>query len=532
MTADKAHQFTGKIISWRYSRYYWLVIVLLLAAIAISAELWVTRNGPGAAGDSVHYMQGAKNLLAGNGFSRLKGNGLPVPITGFPPGYSIALAGMNLLGVPVFDAGRYLSAILFGLNALLVAVLLYQATKSGLLAILGSWLFIFARNIVLIHAWVMSEPLFIFLALLSILLLILYLQHKKVWLLIFLGLVIAYAALTRYTGLALIPTACLAILLLSDQKAPQRWKAAFLVAAISLAPVVLWFWRNARVSGNLVNRQLIFHPIPKSLVFTLFDELSYWWFAPSLSIPWRLRWSFLALFGLIGLGIYLYALRKKRRDLSAEQVSPLPGITALFAFSFLLVLLLNTTFIDASTDEPSIKRYMIPLVALGILWSLASFSLFGRHGLGRRINLAILLPIALGTSLFYASQSVPFILHPGYSFGYTDARQAWTCEVNLLKALDPQQLMLTNDYELFYFLAGRPAYRITGSYDPYLGRDAVNFEQSIIDASQMLHQGALLATLGDADQFSNEVNALIGDMGLKISAGCSHLRLYSLIASR
>jgi hypothetical protein len=409
--------------------------------------------------------------------------------------------------------------------------LLYRSTRSGLLAILGSWLFIFARNIVLIHAWVMSEPMFIFLSLLSLLLLVFYLERGKLWTLIVLSLVIAYASLTRYAGLALIPTACLAILLLGDKKVAQRWQASILVGLLSLVPVGLWFLRNAQVSGNLVNRQFIYHPISRDLIFTLFDELSYWWFAPSLGLPWRLRWALLALFVLIGLGIYLYAHRQKYSTLNDDRVSQISGIIALYGFFFLLVLLLNTSFIDASTDAPSIKRYVIPLVAAGIIWSLATYSLIGRQGWAKRINLILILPIGFGMSLFYASKSVPFVLHPGFNFGYTDALHTWTCEVDLLKNLDPQQVLLTNDYELFYFLAGRPAYQLTSDYDPYLGGEAEDSEESISSARDMLNNGAILATLGDPNQYDNAVNSLIGDMGLKISADCSHLRLYALPTS-
>ncbi len=529
--ADKIRRITPRLISQPYLRYYWCVIVLLSVVIAIGVELWITRHGPGAAGDSVHYMQGAENLVAGNGFSRFKGNGQVVPITGFPPGFSLALAGLNLFGLPVFDAARYFNAILFGLSAALVGLLVYRATRSGLLAIVGCWLFIFARNIVLIYAWVMSEPLFIFLSLLSILLLVYYLEAGKHWILILLSLVIGYAALTRYVGLALIPTTFLAILLLSDRKAALRWKDAILAGLVSLVPVGIWFWHNAQVSGNIVNRQFIYHPISKGLIFTLFDELSYWWFAPSLGLPWRLRWLLLSLFVLVGIGIFLHARRQKDRALTGNTVSPIPAIISIFGFFFILALLLNTSFIDASTDEPSIKRYVIPLVVIGIIWFLSSYSLFGWHGWRKSLNILILLPIGFGMSLFYASKSVPFILHPGYNFGYTDDRQAWTCEVNLLQTLDPQQVLLTNDYELFYFLAGRPAYRVTGIYDPYLGRDAVDLEESINSARDMLYEGAILATLGNPDQYDNTVNSLIGDLGLQISAGCSHLRLYALPAS-
>lgn len=511
-----------------FDRYLWLVILLASAVIAISTELWFTRNGPGASGDSVHYMQGASNLLAGKGFSRIKANGQYLPITGFPPGFSIALAGLGLAGIDAFEAGRFLNAVLLGFNTALVGWLLYRATHSGILAILASWMFMYARNIVQIHSWVMSEPLFLFLSLLAILLLDLYLHRNQLGLLILASLIIAFASLTRYVGLSLIPATVAAILMFSPKKSFNKWRDMLLAVIISLAPVILWFWHNAQVSGNLVNRQMIYHPISTNLIFTLFNELSYWWFAPSLSLPWKLRWALMCLFFAIGLGIFLNSYFKQRKSASKDQPNPIAVITATFLTFYVLVLLLNTSFIDASTDEPSIKRYAIPLIAVGIIWTFSTYTLVGRQGWGKTITQAVLILLGIGMTLFYASKSVPFILHPGYSFGYTDDLRNWNCEVDLLRDMSAQQVTITNDYEHYYFLAGRPAYALTGKYDPYLNKLVDDFSSSIEIVQSMLRDGAVLAMLGDPDQYPNEANALIGDMGLKITSGCSHLRIYAL----
>jgi Dolichyl-phosphate-mannose-protein mannosyltransferase len=511
-----------------YWRYYWLAIVLVSALVATSAELWLTRNGAGASGDAVHYMQGASNLLAGNGFSRLRADGQYIQITGFPPGYSIALASLGLVGVPVFDAARILNAVLFGLNTALVGWLLYRATRSGQLAIVGCWMFMYARSIVQIHSWIMSEPLFLFLSLLSIVLLDLYLQHGKLTLLILASLMIGSASLTRYVGLSLVPAACVALIGFNPQKLKNRWRDVIITGVISLTPAVLWLWRNAQVSGNLVNRQMIYHPISTNLIFTLFNELSYWWFAPSLSLPWKIRWSLMVLFFVLGTGFFLYAFYKQTKSTLKNGLSPIPIITATFLAFYIIVLLLNTTFIDASTDEPSIKRYAIPLITIGIVWTFSTYSLIGRQGWSKTVFHSILVIVGIGMTFFYASKSVPFLLHPGFSFGYTDDLHNWTCEVDMLRAMDANRVAITNDYEQFYFLAGRPAYALTGKYDPYLGQLVNDYSTSMENVEYMIRRGAVLAMLGDPNQYPNEANALIGDMGLKISSGCSHLRIYAL----
>lgn len=514
--------------SWKFLRYYWLTIIVLSAMIALTADLWTTRNGPGASGDSVHYMQGADNILAGHGFSRIKATGQYTPITSFPPGYSIVLAGLGALGLPAFSAARFLNVTLFGVNTLLMGLLVFRSTHSGLLAILASWMFMYIKDVFLIHTWVMSEPLFIFLVLLAMLLLDIYLKNRTLAVLILACLIIGYASITRYVGLALIPAMCIPILLKNREKNEHRWRDVFISIGLCTLPLIGWFWRNALVTSNLANRQFGYHPISKDLIFAFLDELSYWWFEPSLHFPWRLRWSLLALFFAIGVAVYLYTLYRRTKSHEEIKVTIIPGFITIFGIFYSIIVILNTTLVDASTDIQTIQRYALLLVVFGIIWGFSTYNLIGRSRMSRAIVQTCLVIAGLGLTLFYASKSVPFFIHPGYNFGYTDIRQNWTCEVNLLKSIDAQTFVITNNYELYYFLAGKPAYTLTGQYDPSLGKNVQDYGANIEYIKNMLRNGAILAPLGNPDSYPGEVNALIGDMHLRISADCSNLRLYVL----
>ena len=90
----------------RPREWRWLVAAIGLASLGILLILFHTRNGPGVTGDSVHYVMGAENLLAGRGYARTAGGGEAVPITGFPPGYSGVLSGVGLFVEDLFDGGR------------------------------------------------------------------------------------------------------------------------------------------------------------------------------------------------------------------------------------------------------------------------------------------------------------------------------------------------------------------------------------------------------------------------------------------
>jgi hypothetical protein len=72
---------------------FW-ILLLALAAAGVVLMVYITPYGMGLVNDSVGYIGGARNILAGNGYSRLSGNGDPRPITNYPPLFSIAIAAV------------------------------------------------------------------------------------------------------------------------------------------------------------------------------------------------------------------------------------------------------------------------------------------------------------------------------------------------------------------------------------------------------------------------------------------------------
>jgi hypothetical protein len=245
-----------------------------------------------------------------------------------------------------------------------------------------------------------------------------------------------------------------------------------------------------------------------------------------------LRLLLLGLFIAAGLGVYATRYSRWIQGKISGAVSALPGTLATYGFFYLVLLLINTSFLDASTDEPGIKRYAIPFITVGIIWTLTSFSqpvnltTAGWSQPRKLFTNTVLALVGLGLVVFYASRSVPFILHPGYSFGYTDARQSWTCEVETSKSIDPQRLMITNDYELFYFLADRPAFLVPNKFNQYQGKAMEDYTEKREMIVELLRNGAVLATLGSPDTYSREVNGLVSDLGLEIWKECSNTRFY------
>jgi hypothetical protein len=129
----------------------------IIAITGIALILWITPLGAGVQPDSIVYINGASSLSSGKGFSN---NGIPV--THFPPLYSIILATANLFVRNFVQAARILNAILFGINAGLVALAVYLSSgRNYLTASCACLFFLVSAPLLVMHAWALTEPLFI-----------------------------------------------------------------------------------------------------------------------------------------------------------------------------------------------------------------------------------------------------------------------------------------------------------------------------------------------------------------------------------
>jgi len=208
------------LLSWTKKNWKLVLFFLLLSAIALLAFWWLkisTPYGLGLINDSSAYVGGAVNLLGGYGYSRLSGGGEVKPITHFPPMFSIILALVGLTGINIIRAARFMILLLYGFNAVLVAISLLVITRRNFVSLLGAFLFATNSVFLRVHSMLMSEPLFITFCLLSGLFLAHFFNEKHRRWLFFAGLFAGFAALTRYAGLALFLTAILTIVLMRQR---------------------------------------------------------------------------------------------------------------------------------------------------------------------------------------------------------------------------------------------------------------------------------------------------------------------------
>ena len=103
----------------------------LLAVLGAFLILAATPEGLGLSDDSIAYIAGARSLLAGDGYREawLESN---QPVTHFPPVFSGTLALIGLTGIDPINGARLVNALLFGINAALLGLLGWRATKSSM----------------------------------------------------------------------------------------------------------------------------------------------------------------------------------------------------------------------------------------------------------------------------------------------------------------------------------------------------------------------------------------------------------------
>jgi 4-amino-4-deoxy-L-arabinose transferase-like glycosyltransferase len=337
-----------------------LIWILLIATAAIG--LWIvwysTPKGMGMVNDSVSYINGARGLAAGTGFAQIKGNGNLKPIAHFPPMFSVLLAAFQWIGMDAIPAARIINAVLFALNIILVGLLIRRISGSDGFAWIGAGLFALSDSLITVHAYILSEPLFLFLSFLCLICLIQFfesagsLKRRVIWLAVA-GLVAALSYLTRYVGGALLGAAVLALLLYSPTW-KQRGQRIGIFLAASIPLIAAWSVRNWVLTGSATNRQMGWHPISVSKL--LEGSENFWAFV----LPQRFDlyhrfppavWAVLLALLLVGLGAVLaVSLTRMIRSNVQERRLPLSVfLVLLFAVCYLGYVVFSMLVFDAST---------------------------------------------------------------------------------------------------------------------------------------------------------------------------------------
>jgi hypothetical protein len=482
-----------------------------MSIVGIILLIYQTRFGLSTTGDSVHYLMGAQNLLAGNGYSRWSGGGEIRPITMFPPAYSAVLASMGWMNLSTLDSARILNIALFGANIFLIGFLVYRYTRSIWASGIASGFFLTTSDIVMSHSSVLTEALFITLMLLMIYFLVHYMDTNNPLELVLAGILIAVATLTRYVGLSLLTAGLAVIAIMSNGKWGRRLLDGFVLSAISLAPVFLWLRRNAAVGGTLVNREFAFHPIQVDLIRSYRAEISFWFVPRQLKVPHSVRRAFMLLLGIPAPALFFlldirdHFMKKPRQR---EPFWTLPWFLVFFVISYFLILFFNLTLLDALTDFNTVSRYMVPIyIAAIMLFPIVFLRLLQKiKGWAPRIAVSA---VAFFLMAVNAQSTVQHLMDPIPALGYTGIRQERPDVVEMLDSIDRSVSIISNDPEMVFILVNRPAYMIPIEIDAHTGMARDDFSAQLEATRGKLSQGSWLVLFSPMTDAELEVARLL-----------------------
>lgn len=408
------------------------LILLLLLTAAAGLFLYTTPNGVGLTNDSAAYIGGARSIAKGLGYVRIGGDGLPRPITQFPPMTSVVIwIFAQLLRVDALEAARFVNLFCYLLNLSLIFILVRQMTKSRFLSIAAGVLFLCCGPVLQAHVYGLSEALFLVFMLAALNLLYLSVCKARrglIWGMI--GLLIGCCVLTRYAGLSVLAAAlCFCLCSFPDWR--LRFHAVLMILIGFFLPVVPWLIRNQSVQENAVNRSLSIHFPGMDKINEGVTTLAEF-FLPEFGgfvEKFRLLWGI-----LLGASILLltaWCVFKVIRGLSRKSSSVSGALMiSLQAVCYLCLLFLTAVFVDGSTifDNRMLLPFFVLILILVCVWA---GSLIRRGGF---LKVAAMMGVILFALVLVEDESDLIRLY--HSDGQGFAGNEWIDSETRMAALD------------------------------------------------------------------------------------------------
>lgn len=235
-----------------------IIYLFILAVFAGVVMIWITPFGPSTSYDSVKYIEAAKGLRDGLGFSKFS------TLTQYPPFYPMVIAFAGFIVTDIVEAARLVEIVFYSLSVLLIAYSIYEFTGKSLInATLVSLFFILTPPLLELYAYAWSESVYIALSLSCILLLTSYFT-KPTWLkLIGSSLLLGLSILTRYQGFAFLPFAMIIIYLTHRKELLwKRLEKTIIWSIVAIGPIAIYFISVFDSTESAVDLDITMHVMP------------------------------------------------------------------------------------------------------------------------------------------------------------------------------------------------------------------------------------------------------------------------------
>lgn len=490
----------------------WVIYPLLLAAAAAGSILvaFSTRVGPGVGGDSTVYIAAARNLLSGEGLGWVEPDGAFHLLADFPPGYPLLLASAGLLGFDLIPAARWINVLLFAALIYLVGYSIFRATRSAMFSVLAAGLVALSPVLLPVYSWAMSEPLFLLLGFLALILLWDYVSQRSwVWLILsamFAGL----AFLTRYSGIAFLAAGAAALLFWNKRRLSRRLRDGLIYVLISSFPMLLWFAIDYAYTGLIASRRYGTGQSMAEMISGFWDSFSnallFWIMPDSWVVNQRLPQLInqiippFILLVLVGWSVLVYIKAKQQGE---RQEKDLMRFLGLFMIIYLLVIVVTrfSVFPIVAINNRMLSPFYVAALLQAVLLGEAS-ARYWFSGSWKRWALPLLFGLALLWYGWISAHVANQLSKDG--LGFSSRRWQRSELIAAVKLLPEDVLIVTNEPKAILLLTDRAPY----SFEEIFSREPLeNFTVygegplSGDEAQQAFrHQGAALVLFNSVEQ--------------------------------
>jgi hypothetical protein len=419
-----------------------LLVCALAALLAAGLLVWATPDGLLMDNDGFTYVEGARQMLAGHGYSASIPPEPLQPVTHFPPLYSLAIAAATLVTKDALLGALAVNVFCFGALAGLAAWLVGSVSGNPWLAALAALGIITSQHLLECASRVLSEPLFLVLGLGVTLALVTYAEKPTRGRLVAAALLAGVTTLARYSGLVWVAMVPLVILLFTPAPWRRRIGSAVLAGVLALLPFIALSLRNLAVAGSATHREMHTHVV----------GLAHFREGALVGAAWLLPWRFctVATGGVLALlaAVLLGWLAGRAR---------LVLVSAVFAGVYVVHLLLAISFLHYNT--PLDLRLLSPLLVV-LLVTLAVWPALVRNRFA-----TVVVTLLLALQVTRATTWVRTNRNPEH--GFRGAFHGKHPAIELLKTLPPETEIYSDHSMMLYVLCGRPVRAVPPKRDLY-----------------------------------------------------------------
>lgn len=459
-------------------------LIGFLLIIAVTSQ-W----GIGLSPDSAGYLAGARNIVNGKGISLIydsDGNILRTwlpwrdhetsHLFTWPPFFPLVLSIFGFLKLDLLVAGRFLIAAIFGANVFLITFIVRKYLKSTFLMVLAAILLITSRHMIWLHTMLWSEPLFILLSLLGLILLIYFLEKKKILFLLTASIFFSLAFLTRTIGISLIAVMVLTLLLFSDLKIKNKIIYSAISIFIGILPFSIWILVNKFTYGT-APAEFIFHPFPFIHYFRTLNVISMW-IMPA-GTPVLVRILLIIVFMILAVFIAAYIILKNKKKNMDEQYrsnSKIIGIFSFHIFFYFVALVSASYFFNAAINIGDFRLLLPFLISIFIVsfFFLKRVLDYYHNEKNVKIIIYVFCGFLIATS-FMNNTAIQL-----YQEGKWYSSESWS-QSETIKELEKfkQNPIYTDDPAAIYLLLGRNPNYLPTKFNIHTGRTNSDLQEDL-----------------------------------------------------